>query len=174
LLFLQLGTLYAWGVFQAELANQKLGNSVVLSAIGGVSGFCTALGCLPVGSRGLIDMLKVGNPSRDALWSTKSRLCIRLDRRVLSASIELLDTKCCRSDPGTWGRTRLGERSWLYCKFARVDTLIIQTAYTIPSQYFLKRRGLSTGLASCGAGIGGAAVALVSRAAVIPYDLTRR
>lgn len=48
LLFLQLGTLYAWGVFQAELANQKLGNSVVLSSIGGVSGFCTALGCLPV------------------------------------------------------------------------------------------------------------------------------
>lgn len=50
LLFLQLGTLYAWGVFQAELANQKLGNSVVLSSIGGVSGFCTALGCLPVSS----------------------------------------------------------------------------------------------------------------------------
>lgn len=48
LLFLQLGTLYAWGVFQAELANQKLGSSVVLSTIGGLSGFCTALGCLPV------------------------------------------------------------------------------------------------------------------------------
>jgi len=48
LLFLQLGILYAWGVFQAELANQRLGNSVVLSTIGGVSGFCTALGCLPV------------------------------------------------------------------------------------------------------------------------------
>jgi hypothetical protein len=39
-----------------------------------------------------------------------------------------------------------------------------QTAYTIPSQYFLKRRGLSTGMASCGAGIGGAAMALVSNA----------
>lgn len=48
LLFLQLGTLYAWGVFQAELANQKLGRSVVLSAIGGISGFFTAMGCLPV------------------------------------------------------------------------------------------------------------------------------
>lgn len=59
LLFLQLGILYAWGVFQAELANQRLGNSVVLSTIGGVSGFCTALGCLPVCLKAF-DKLKPG------------------------------------------------------------------------------------------------------------------
>ena len=51
LLFLQLGTVYAWGVFQAELANQRLGNSVMLSSIGGISGFFTAMGCLPVSLR---------------------------------------------------------------------------------------------------------------------------
>lgn len=36
-----------------------------------------------------------------------------------------------------------------------------ETVYTIPSQFFLKRRGLSTGIASCGAGIGGAVWPLV-------------
>jgi hypothetical protein len=63
LLFLQLGTLYAWGVFQAELANQKLGNSVVLSTIGGVSGFCTALGCLPVSLKVSVGAAKRRDPS---------------------------------------------------------------------------------------------------------------
>jgi hypothetical protein len=56
LLFLQIGTLYTWGVFQAELASQKLGNSVVLSSIGGICGFCTALGCLPVSMTPLLPL----------------------------------------------------------------------------------------------------------------------
>ena len=38
----------------------------------------------------------------------------------------------------------------------------IQTAYTAPSHWFKKKRGLCTGIASCGGGLGGAAFALVS------------
>jgi len=36
-----------------------------------------------------------------------------------------------------------------------------QTAYTIPSQWFMKKRGLSTGIASAGGGIGGAIWSIV-------------
>jgi hypothetical protein len=42
----------------------------------------------------------------------------------------------------------------------------IQTAYTAPSHWFKKKRGLCTGIASCGGGLGGAAFAIVS-----PLDL---
>lgn len=42
--------------------------------------------------------------------------------------------------------------------------LIAQTAYTAPSQWFDKKRGLCTGIASCGAGLGGAVYSVVSEA----------
>jgi len=116
LLFLQLGTLYAWGVFQAELANQRLGNSVVLSSIGGVSGFCTALGCLPVSIDTLTSLLRAGNIDRIPFWSSQVGSGISPRCCLVPPLVQLLDQKCSGSDTGAWNRAWISERSWLYCK----------------------------------------------------------
>ena len=38
-----------------------------------------------------------------------------------------------------------------------------QTAYTLPTQWFMKKRGLTAGITSCGGGVGGAVWAIVSQ-----------
>ena len=43
--------------------------------------------------------------------------------------------------------------------------LVYLTSYTAPSQWFDKKRGLCTGIASCGAGLGGAVYSVVRRRA---------
>lgn len=44
----------------------------------------------------------------------------------------------------------------------QLPILTQQTAFTAPSHWFIRWRGLSTGIASCGGGLGGAAFAIVS------------
>ena len=48
LMFLYAGTLYSWGIFQAELAQRQLASSLLLSTVGGLQAFCQAIGCMPV------------------------------------------------------------------------------------------------------------------------------
>jgi nitrate/nitrite transporter NarK len=56
-----------------------------------------------------------------------------------------------------------GSLIYLVPFFNRVSFVAdIQTAYTAPSHWFKKKRGLCTGIASCGGGLGGAAFAIVS------------
>lgn len=47
-MFLYAGTLYSWGIFQAELAQRQLASSLLLSTVGGLQAFCQAIGCMPV------------------------------------------------------------------------------------------------------------------------------
>jgi hypothetical protein len=47
-MFLYAGTLYSWGIFQAELARRQLASSLLLSTVGGLQAFCQAIGCMPV------------------------------------------------------------------------------------------------------------------------------
>jgi hypothetical protein len=115
LLFLQLGILYAWGVFQAELANQKLGNSVVLSTIGGVSGFCTALGCLPV-RPGTLGKLKTGLSGCISIRSTHHRHGIGLDCCRIAFGFQFSDSKRCRLGTCPRHRLWLGMRTGIYCQ----------------------------------------------------------
>jgi hypothetical protein len=48
LLFLYLGILYSWGVYQAYFVTNNVASSLALSAVGGVQVFMQAIGCLPV------------------------------------------------------------------------------------------------------------------------------
>jgi hypothetical protein len=46
-----------------------------------------------------------------------------------------------------------------------------QTSYTAPSQWFDKKRGLCTGIASCGAGLGGAVYSIVCNLLIVHSSL---
>lgn len=48
LMFLYAGTLYSWGIFQADLARRQVASALLLSTIGGLQAFCQAVGCMPV------------------------------------------------------------------------------------------------------------------------------
>jgi len=48
LMFLYAGTLYSWGIFQADLARRQVASSLLLSTVGGLQAFCQAVGCMPV------------------------------------------------------------------------------------------------------------------------------
>jgi hypothetical protein len=47
-MFLYAGTLYSWGIFQADLARRQVASSLLLSTVGGLQAFCQAVGCMPV------------------------------------------------------------------------------------------------------------------------------
>jgi hypothetical protein len=48
LMFLYAGTLYSWGIFQADLARRGVASSFLLSTVGALQAFCQAIGCMPV------------------------------------------------------------------------------------------------------------------------------
>ena len=48
MMFCIMGILYAWGVIQAELVRQQIASTVAISAIGALSAWSVAIGCLPV------------------------------------------------------------------------------------------------------------------------------
>lgn len=48
LTFLFAGTLYSWGIFQADLAQRQVASALTLSAVGALQTFFQAIGCMPV------------------------------------------------------------------------------------------------------------------------------
>lgn len=53
LMFLYAGTLYSWGIFQADLARRQVASSLLLSTVGALQAFCQAVACMPVSYRHL-------------------------------------------------------------------------------------------------------------------------
>lgn len=88
----------------------------MLSSIGGVSGFCTALGCLPVSMHTLTSLLRAGNIGRVPFWSSQVGSGISPRCCLVSPLVELLDQECSGSDTGAWNRAWISERPRLYRK----------------------------------------------------------
>ncbi|KAJ9107351.1 hypothetical protein QFC21_000801 [Naganishia friedmannii] len=132
LCFLYLGVFYAWGVIQDALYKQGLAKSRTLSVIGGVTAFWIGPGCLL------------------ASWLLK-----RLSHRtvalmgVLGMSLSLFLSGFATHSVG-------GLIFLQGFVFAISGAVVFLTAYTLPTQYFMKKRGLTAGITSCGGGVGGA------------------
>ncbi|GFZ49201.1 hypothetical protein JCM24511_06951 [Saitozyma sp. JCM 24511] len=147
LCFQYLGILYAWGVIQAELAQNQLGSSLSLSTIGATAAFCLGFGCLP----GSWVLTRLGPRNTAAIG-------------VLGVTFGLAGAGFCTHNLGALV-VLLG------VVFGFSGSLVYLTAYTIPSQFFMKKRGLSTGIASCGAGLGGAVWSLLMQKLITLWGL---
>ncbi|KAH8085933.1 major facilitator superfamily domain-containing protein [Filobasidium floriforme] len=132
LAFQGLGILYAWGVVQAHLAEKKLASPILLSVIGATSAFWVAFSCLPIS------------------WAIRRYG----DRTVALAGVVSATTSLALSGFAT---DSLGGLIFLQGVCYGISSgMLYLPAYTIPSQYFDKKRGLATGIASSGGALGGA------------------
>ncbi|KAJ9123358.1 hypothetical protein QFC22_001557 [Naganishia vaughanmartiniae] len=141
LCFLYLGVFYAWGVIQDALYKQGLAKSRTLSVIGGVTAFWIGPGCLL------------------ASWLLK-----RISHRtvalmgVLGMSLSLILSGFATHSVGglifLQGFVFAISGAVVFLRVSPVSRF--KTAYTLPTQYFMKKRGLTAGITSCGGGVGGA------------------
>jgi hypothetical protein len=75
-MFLYAGTLYSWGIFQADLARRQVASSLLLSTVGGLQAFCQAVGCMPVSHKSSPQKLTMpGDGTSQPVRSAAGRSC---------------------------------------------------------------------------------------------------
>ncbi|GHJ86260.1 hypothetical protein NliqN6_2662 [Naganishia liquefaciens] len=136
LCFQFLGVFYAWGVVQDALYKQGLAKSRILSVIGGLSAFWIGPGCLL------------------ASWMLK-----RLSHRM-TALIGVIGMAVSLFLSGFATKSVGGMIFLQGFVFGLSGAVVFLTAYTLPTQWFMKKRGLTAGITSCGGGVGGAVWAI--------------
>ncbi|GHJ89148.1 hypothetical protein NliqN6_5550 [Naganishia liquefaciens] len=142
-----LGYLYGWGVIQAHLLGKGLATSQLLSVIGGLQAFFNAAGCMP--AEWLVR--KIGLRKTAVLGVTLNSLAV------------LLASFCTHS---------LGGLIFLQGIVAGIACAILfMVVYPLPAQWFLRKRGIATGITSCGGGIGGAAWSLIIQKLIDRFGL---
>ncbi|KAI5454814.1 hypothetical protein NCC49_003696 [Naganishia albida] len=143
-----LGYLYAWGVIQAHLLSRGLATSQLLSVIGGLQAFFNAAGCMP--SEWLIR--KLGLRRTCILGVTLNSLAVLL---------------------ASFSTESLGGLIFLQGIVAGIACAILfMCVYPLPGQWFLRKRGIATGITSCGGGIGGAVWSIIIQKLIDRFGLT--
>ncbi|KAJ9127745.1 hypothetical protein QFC24_000028 [Naganishia onofrii] len=142
-----LGFLYSWGVIQADLLGKGLASSQLLSVVGGLQAFWNAAGCIP------------------AAWVIQ-KIGVRkttLFGVVLNSLAVLL---------ASFSTESLGGLIFLQGVVAGIACgTLFMAVYPLPSQYFMRKRGIATGITSCGGGVGGAAWSLIIQKLIDKFGL---
>ncbi|KAJ9125077.1 hypothetical protein QFC22_000030 [Naganishia vaughanmartiniae] len=142
-----LGFLYSWGVIQADLLGKGLASSQLLSVVGGLQAFWNAAGCIP--AAWLIQKIGVRKTTLSGV--------------VLNSLAVLL---------ASFSTESLGGLIFLQGIIAGIACgTLFMAVYPLPAQWFMRKRGIATGITSCGGGIGGAAWSLIIQKLIDKFGL---
>lgn len=161
IVFNYLGLLYSWGVIQAELVEQEVNSTKMLSIVGGLQTFFSAAGSPLVSDSGV--WFCVGEPSIDPHTHGISQAAILIRKigpkwsaviaTLTQAMGYILSSFCFKSYAGLLILQGI--------IVGNACALNFMTTVPLPTQWFLKKRGLATGITSAGGGLGGAAFSII-------------
>ncbi|KAM0752063.1 monocarboxylate permease Mch4 [Meredithblackwellia eburnea MCA 4105] len=142
LFFTSIGALYSWGVFQEALVREGVASSSTLAFIGSAQTVVEAVAAIPAS---------------------------RLVGRFGSRNIALVGTFMCGLGPVIAGSCSHNVPALIISEglvFGLGQCLIFFSGATLPSSWFLRKRGLATGIVYAGGGFGGAVFSIIASALI--------